>query len=443
MQEAPASDHLSALSLSPHEHAFYGSEARIVAPDSYEELETIVRDAERERRHMIPAGLGAHAYLGNPPPGNVLVVSLRKLNRILRYEPGDFTVGVETGLTLSELRATLEANGQEIPLDLPSAARGTVGGLVAAAPSGLRRGRHGPVRAYVIGAHALRGGATRYKTGGMVVKNVAGYEVMKFLTGSLGTAGPIVEVNFKLRPLPERRAAHVAVFQDPDAAWRFADNLRSRGREPAAIWVLNDEARRQAPRMLESLNGDGVAVFWLFEGQSGRVAWQESQAGSILDEQAPSRHSAVSGSELDLLIDFLADFDSPGAGPRVDLAIAKLSALPNQIRHVQDEAQRVVLEAELAPATACDVLSGLVTLRWSPRRDATEANGLDRPIADLGRTLLAQQGTGTLLYLPPQVRQSHNYLLTPDANASLARRLLKVFDPNSVFCPEKLLGPGP
>ncbi len=447
MQEALSTQPDLGCKLSPHERAFYGSEAKLVVPDSYAELEDLVREAEAARRPLIPAGHGAHAYLGNPPPSGAVVVSLRKLNRVLRYEPGDFTVGAQAGLPLGELRSTLEANNQEIPIDLPAQARGTVGGLVATSPSGLRRGRVGPLRAYVIGAHAMRGGASIYKSGGMVVKNVAGYEVMKLLTGSLGTTGPLLEVNFKLRPIPERRAAHVAVFSDRGAAWRFAEELRTASLETTALWILSSAAREQLQASHAALSAEGEVVFWLFEGHSGRVAWQERQAEALLDHHAPESRSAVSGSELDLITDSLIEIDSPGPEPRADLGIVRLSTLPTRAASLEETARRLVVESDLVPLTASDVLSGLTTLRWTSHRGQAEPDGtastpdLARPIRALRSALLEHHAAGTLLYLPPDTRASHSFLLTPDPNAGVARKLLHALDPQGIFCPNRLLEP--
>src|SRR5262245_27222503 len=99
---------------SPHEKAFYGPGASVVVPGSHEELLDIVRHAAARKTPLIPSGEGAHAYLGNPPPPGSLVVSLRGMRKVLRYEPADFTVGAQAGFPLHELREILEKNGQEI-----------------------------------------------------------------------------------------------------------------------------------------------------------------------------------------------------------------------------------------------------------------------------------------------------------------------------------------
>ena len=426
--------------LSPHERKFYGDKAALVFPESYADLAELVRKAEARFTPLLPAGRGAHAYLGNPPPEGALVVSLEKLNKVLRYEPGDFTIGAQAGLSLAELRQTLAANRQEVPVDFPTSPEGTVGGLIARAPSAVRRARHGPLRGFVIGLHGVRGGPSRYKTGGMVVKNVAGYEVMKLLAGSLGTLGPITEVNFKLRPLPERRAGRIALFPDEDAAWRLALALREARVEPACTWVLQGEA---CPEIQEASSTPGtaeIAVFWLFEGHTSRVAWQVSQAEGILAKSEAVAERSIAGQELDRVMDYLCEVGSPGPLPREDLGIVRLSALPTDSKSIARQAERAVAELGFRAAMAVDVECGLTTLRWRTGEGAQAP--VDQPIHRLRRILHEARASGSIAYLPPGLRRSHDHSLVPDPNRAHALKLLRAFDPNGVFCPGRLLGAG-
>jgi FAD/FMN-containing dehydrogenase len=419
--------------LSPHEEAFYGPGVRAVAPSSFEELVEIVRHAEARKMPVIPAGEGAHAYLGNPPPPDPLVVSLRKLRRVLRYEPADFTVGVHAGLPLRELREILEKNGQEIPVDLPRAAKGTVGGLVASAPPGPRRGRYGPLRSFILGAAALRGGPAMYRVGGMVVKNVAGYEVAKFLAGSLGTTGFLLEANFKLRPIPAKRSARAALFSDRTAAWSFARDLRAKNIDPAALWLLDrgGALELRSKLRLDSFDPEGHVVLWIFEGNAGETAWQEKTAGSLLAASRPEAAFSLPLPDLDSLLDFLYGFSRPGASPPQDLGIARLGVLPAALKRLEEKVGRFFVAMEgLRAAVAADALSGLLTVRWTGPPGAVA-----EPVKHLARIAREEEGSGVLVYLPPAFRRAEEHLLVPDPNWELTRKILKAFDPAGIFCP--------
>lgn len=125
------------------------------------------------------------------------------MNRVLQYEPRDLTISVEAGLPFRDLCAILAANRQMLPFDPPFAGRATTGGIVAANSSGPRRRLYGTARDSVIGMTFATLEGKLVKTGGMVVKNVAGLDMAKLMIGSFGTLAAIVIVNFKVHPMPE------------------------------------------------------------------------------------------------------------------------------------------------------------------------------------------------------------------------------------------------
>jgi glycolate oxidase FAD binding subunit len=359
------------------------------------------------------------------------VVSLARLDRILRYEPGDFTIGVEAGARLSTLRETLAANGQEIALDVSSTSGGTLGGLVAAARPGPRRARHGAVRSHVIGVAGIRGDGTIYRAGGMVVKNVAGYEVMKFIAGSLGAAGIILEVNLKLRPLPALRSALLAEFEDAGRAWSFARAVRANRLDPAALVLLRgklaalslERAGAGAPASRRS-----VWAACILEGNRGAVSWQEKEIASLLSAAGARENLRLPPERAGSVLDLLCDVSSPGAGAPGDLGIARLSALPSDAERVESAAIAAALPEDAEPSVATDALSGLITLRWRAPSEAVA-----KPVARLEAAAREIGAAGVLVYLPPSERRSRAHLLVPDPNRELARRVLRAFDPPGVY----------
>ena len=135
------------------------------------------------------------------------------------------TILVEAGVRMADLAATLAAEGQQLPIDVPRASEATIGGVVATNWNGPRRYGHGTVRDYVIGIHAVDGRGVAFKGGGRVVKNVAGYDFCKLLTGSLGTLGVITQLAFKVKPQPECTAAVIADCANLSIAEKALDRL--------------------------------------------------------------------------------------------------------------------------------------------------------------------------------------------------------------------------
>ena len=140
--------------------------------------------------------------LGMPPRSYDVALDLSGLNQVVDYEPNDFTITVQAGMTLAELQRHLATNGQFLPLDHPHFERATLGGICAVGRGGLRRNSFGGPRDSLIGMRMVKADGTSIKGGGKVVKNVSGYDLPKLFAGSLGTLGVIVEVTLKLRPQP-------------------------------------------------------------------------------------------------------------------------------------------------------------------------------------------------------------------------------------------------
>ncbi|MDP7032523.1 MAG: FAD-linked oxidase C-terminal domain-containing protein [Gemmatimonadota bacterium] len=398
-----------------------------------------VRAAESDGHLLLPTGLGAHAWIGNPPPEGVEARTLptRGFGRILDYEPDDYTIGVGAGVPLPELRRVLAEYGQEIPCGLTPSAHGTAGGLVARAPSDPRRGRYGPLAAFLLGTEGVRGGGIPFRSGGMVVKNVAGYALHRFLTGAHGTGAILTRVNFRLRPTPARRLARIASFSTADAAWEFATALDAALLEPAFLQVLLGDGPARLGRDGFEVSPASPAVAWLFEGSAATVAWQDTAATKLLRERKAPTPDAIEEAEAVRLLDHLALLaDVSPDTPTDGLATVRTGVLPTELPAFTRLAHAVFAPFHPAPVTlAADALTGLITIRWR-----TEPDAVDDPLPRLTRLIRAHSATGVLHHLPAERRPLWNHLLTADPNRALARRVLAVLDPAGVFHPGRIHG---
>jgi glycolate oxidase FAD binding subunit len=175
----------------------------IVYPETVTQLAAVVALAAQQRWTLVPCGAGSKLDWGGlVGASELLLLSTARLNRLIDHAVGDLTVTVEAGMRFADLQATLAQAGQFLAIDPTYPEQATIGGIVATADTNSGRQRYNSVRDMLLGIQFVRSDGQVAKAGGRVVKNVAGYDLMKLLTGSYGTLGVITELTFRLYPLP-------------------------------------------------------------------------------------------------------------------------------------------------------------------------------------------------------------------------------------------------
>jgi glycolate oxidase FAD binding subunit len=210
-------------------------------PETAEEAAALLRDAKAPVR---PRGGGTKPW---GPPDDGAVLETGGLGRILEHNVGDFTAVLEAGVPLAEAQAAFAAHGQMLAIDPALQDAATIGGIMATNDSGPLRHRYGAMRDLVVGATVALSDGTLAKSGGKVIKNVAGYDLAKLFTGSFGTLGLIVRVALRLHPLPPRTASAVGGSADPERLGAAALDLAGR---PLEADCLDLDWREGAGRLL-------------------------------------------------------------------------------------------------------------------------------------------------------------------------------------------------
>lgn len=186
-----------------------------LTPGTEAELVDVLRAASADGRRLLPVGGRTHLDRGNPAEVDA-ELSVRRLSRLLRYDPAELVATVEAGMTCGELDAILAEHDQEWPVDADPAA--TIGGVVAAGASSPRRLRVGPVRDWILGIAFVTGDGRLIRGGAHTIKNVSGYDLPRLMTGSLGTLGVLASLDLRLRPRPLARRTVIATGTVEQAA---------------------------------------------------------------------------------------------------------------------------------------------------------------------------------------------------------------------------------
>src|SRR5438128_4710259 len=214
----------------------------MMRPVDAEDAARGLRLCDLAQNPVVVWGGGTQMLLGTAPRRYDVAFSTEAMSRLLEYEPADLTCRVEAGMTIDHLQSALRAQGQRLPLDPPHPGRATVGGMLAGNTNGLGRARYGTVRDWVIGIAVAYPSGKVARAGGKVVKNVAGYDLMKLHIGALGTLGVVAEVNLKVQAIPESEATVLGHFETATPAVEAGIKLARSYLAPAAAIVLDRRA---------------------------------------------------------------------------------------------------------------------------------------------------------------------------------------------------------
>ena len=273
----------------------------VVEPASVDEAAALLAWASRERLSVVFRGGGSKLAWGRPPGTIDVMIGMRGLNRVLAHADADLTATVEAGATIEEFNDALGRSRQWLPLDGPDGA--TIGGAIATNDSGPLRHRYGTPRDLLIGVQLAMADGRLIKAGGNVVKNVAGYDLCKLVSGSFGSLAAIVTATFKLLPVPISFRTLIATFRDRDAPVRAITALNDSQLEPIAVEIHAASLRDDAPP---------YRVLARFAGAPAAVAAQTAQAltltgtGEIIADEAEAaawrRYVARSTSSADTVV---------------------------------------------------------------------------------------------------------------------------------------------
>ena len=403
-----------------------------LAPADQAAAADAIRAAYEGDTAIYPIGGGTNLGFGLPAkkPGQGL--SLAGLKRVVDYPARDMTVTVEAGVTMAELNKLLATERQMLPLDVPQADQATIGGIIATNYSGPRRYGLGTVRDYVIGIHAIDGRGMPFKGGGRVVKNVAGYDFCKLLTGSLGTLGVITQVTLKLKPLPEQSALMACIVSDLGHAERILAAMVSSQTTPVAIELLAGPAWDQEPT-LQTLAAEALPQRYYIvaglEGTAAEVAWMTSQLHREWRELGITAPTTI-GNALDLqskLVEFPATGDSP--------LVLKASVAPSGVTAMVEALRRV--------DPSCSIQShagnGIVICRFSQ----FPSGGLSRAlVGNLQNSAAAHRGHIVIYSNPSSAEMTHQSVWgAASAPVPLMAEVKRQFDPRNILNPGRFVYP--
>ncbi len=376
--------------------------ARWVArPGSTEEVAAVLHAAAGLGLRVVARGSGTRLAWGVAPTGVDLIVDTSRMDAVLAHAAGDLVVTVQAGLRMGVLQNVLAPHRQRLALDYDNP-EGTIGGTIATAASGPLRYRYGSVRDLLIGITVVLADGSVAHSGGKVVKNVAGYDLGKLYTGSLGTLGVITEAVFRLHPLPEASRWITVPAADATRAAAAIAAIRGSQHDPVALEV--DRAARGGP----------VTVATAVEGVAGGIGARADAVADLLGSAA-----GMPATVSERPPDWWGRAPHPPQGPAATVACEPtgladlLSTAPGTLR---------------GSAGAGVLVAGL-----------DDGDRLGAELAQL-REIAHRHGGSTVLRCAPSERKADLDMWGPVPALALMRRLKYQFDPEHRLSPGRFVG---
>jgi glycolate oxidase FAD binding subunit len=305
----------------------------IVYPGTEEEIASVLTYANVNGKKVIVEGGGTKKGFGGLVESADLILSMAEYKGVVEHATGDLTVTVRAGTTFTELQTYLAQHGQKIALDPAWPDEATIGGIIAANESGPKRLGYGSARDNVIGLRIVYPDGTIIRSGGKVVKNVAGYDMNKLFIGSMGTLGVLTEVTLKLRPISKCESLVLVSFpvDEPADIRSFIIKILDSTLEPTSLELLT-------PALSEKLTGvNQYTVAMSFEDVESSVRYQEETVESM----KPVRSQLVRYEE-DKARQFWADISRLGSDRHESTemkAILKIGVVNLDVLHVLQESE--------------------------------------------------------------------------------------------------------
>ena len=429
-----------AVESSPNGHLVMGplSGVPVLFPRSEEEVAACLRLATERGLGIVPAGAGSWLQGANSVGRTDAVLSVSRLDQIVQYEPADLTLTTGAGLALDGVDRLVSQERQWLPLDPPGVEQGTLGGTLATGSVGGLGLAYGAPRDLALGLRLVTGDGRVLRLGGRVVKNVAGFDLVKLAVGSWGTLGVITEVTFRLFPRPQRELCLVCRAGTIEELIPAARRVARSRIAPAAVEVLErptQEARGSAREALLV-----VRVLGLDE----RVSNEAATLASMIIEAAPGDTAVEQGDArsedgAQLLrairhVDDDADLGLRLMGPVAQLAdLVTVARAAGRLRPGRDEL------AGTAYRLSVDALRGSVTLAVPRVRiDPPWADMWAERILELRENVERRGGSLTLTSGPADVVNRAGTWGRPGRTARLLKGLKAQFDPGGVLSPGRL-----
>ncbi|HET9918586.1 MAG TPA: FAD-binding oxidoreductase [Ktedonobacteraceae bacterium] len=403
----------------------------LVVPETVEQVSQAVALANQQGLNLLARGGGSRMNVGNSVEQVDMLLETNRLSHLLEHEAPDLTCHAEAGITLAVLQAQLAKVGQRLALDPADAKQATIGGILASNASGPKRLRYGTARDLVIGLRVVQANGEVARSGGRVVKNVAGYDLNKLYIGSLGTLGLIVEANFKLHPLPVREHTLLLTYPGASGATETVLDILASQLTPSALELIDPGAASDMSDFFGlNLPTNGYTLAINFEGRLAEIQRQIDEARVLARTHGALMADDLEGEDQTHFWNVVREHTR-------GTVTCKVAILVSHIAHYLEEIENTCRRHDLEAAVVAHAGNGILYVELRPS-DATPR--LVEAIRELRRNAQEARGSMVVERCPPDLKRLISVWGEPGSEFYLMQRLKQQFDPSGTFTKGRFVG---
>lgn len=413
--------------------------AAVVAPGSPDEAGAVLRLANERGLVVAPAGGRTKQQTGGIPERVDILLSTTRMDKIEQYDPGDLTISVAAGMPFAAMQSQLQEHHQWVPCDAADLDRATVGGLLATGAAGPLKSTFGHMRDFCIGIQFVTADGKVVKGGGRVVKNVAGYDLMKLLIGSYGSLAVITRANFKVFPRPRQTKTFVCSFTSLDEALKFRTRMLQSPLTPMCMEIvspgapeyLRDQATVQDPDdYMPERPVSLPAVEWLIvlraTGSDNVLARYARELGAVVTK-------TYEGGAEDQYWGWISQFEPSVVARHRNAMVMHTHLAIQNVGPALQALERVAPDYNLIPAAVGRAATGNLVLAFVPLSvDPPSAMQYANCVSAF-RGLLPPGSSAEVAQCPKEAKLHFDVWGTTPTDVNMMRAVKRAIDPNNIL----------
>jgi glycolate oxidase FAD binding subunit len=412
--------------------------ATSVLPATADEVSAILAFANEHDLVVVPCGGFTRQRAGRTPARVDILLQTARMQGAIHYDPGDLTVGFGAGASIDEIQKTLAGNGQFLPLDVMLPARASIGGVLASNANGPMKSGYGGVRDYCIGIEFVTGDGKIGRGGGRVVKNVAGYDMMKLLIGSYGTLGVITSASFKVFPRPTQTQTFACEFESAADAMRLRDRLCASALSPMCLEVVSPKAHEYLAEPIQPRDPDHHLPeapithrdIWTLlvraAGSDAVLARYRQEIGSDFSRE-------INGQQEEQLWHRISDFEFNVAGRHRNAMLLHLHMPRSDVKRALEGCERVANEQNMMAAVVGRAGTGTLVLALMPLAVDPPSAMQYANAASAIRALLGRDSSAIVMSCPVEAKAHFDVWGSSPNDLTLMRAIRNALDPKQVL----------